>query len=108
MTEDHVEYEIEYCLGCYGVPLVEISTVNLDPAYLTSPQTPINLFVHQDLIKRIHECRGAPDSLQRNLWRTTKLRIPVSLVERLKATEGIEPGPPTTDPEWRLARYEPE
>ena len=100
--EDTVDYEVQVCLGC--IPLGEDFKFNLDPTYLVSPYTPINMFIHQSFIKLRHECSRRDPSWWWNIWSTRKLTIPAALAERLKETAGIEPGPVTTDPERRTRR----
>ncbi len=102
--DNKIPVEVQICRGC--LPIGVEFELNLDPTFLTSPNTPVNFFVHQSLIKTIHVCKAIVPR-QANVWKTTKLLISVELVNALKATRGIEAGPVTTDPDWRYARDEP-
>jgi hypothetical protein len=99
--EDQVDYECKVCTGCFASGE---TTINFTPTFLMGPNTPIDMFVHQDLISKIHVCKATGPSA--NVWVTRKIHIPFSMAEALKAHPSVSAGPVMTDPEWRLARDE--
>ncbi len=100
--DDLIDYECKVCTGCFAAG---DTTINFNPAFLMGPDTPIDMFVHQDLVSRIHVCKAEGPAA--NMWVTRKIRIPFSVAEELKAHPSVSAGPVMTDPEWRLARDEP-
>lgn len=102
--DDLYEFECKVCTGC----MAEGDEIDIPftPEYMLGPKTPIDLFVHQDYVSKIHECKGT--GVNRNVWVTKKIRVPASIAEKLKAHSSISPGPVVTDPEWRLYRDEPD